>query len=80
MQSGQGDGLSQAGRLSTGTHKQVWGDPSSGEWILIIDLSHLEGGSVNDGTSEERSSLSYVTIQDAGVARSGVGRGRGGGC
>ena len=41
---------------------------SSGEWRLIIDLSHPEGGSTNDGISEARSALSYVTIQDAAKA------------
>ena len=33
-----------------------------GKWRLIVDLSHPEGRSVNDGISKERSSLAYVSV------------------
>ena len=47
----------------------------SGKWRLIVDLSSPEGESVNDGISEERCSLSYISIEDAGeeVRRRGKG-------
>ena len=33
-----------------------------GKWRLIVDLSHHEGRSVNDGISKEQSSLAYVSV------------------
>ena len=35
-----------------------------GKWRLILDLSHPEGQSVNDGINEKLSSLSYVSVDD----------------
>ena len=35
-----------------------------GSWQLILDLSHPEGASVNDGIDQELSSLSYVSVDD----------------
>ena len=47
----------------------------SGKWRLIVDLSSPEGESVNDGISEERCSLSYISIEDAGEEVKRKGRG-----
>ena len=35
-----------------------------GKWRLILDLSHPDGASVNDGISDELSTLSYVSVDD----------------
>ena len=35
---------------------------TAGKWRLIVDLSHPEGRSVNDGISKEHSSLAYVSV------------------
>jgi len=35
-----------------------------GCWRLILDLSHPEGASVNDGIDQALSSLSYVLVDD----------------
>ena len=37
-------------------------DHTPGKWRLIVDLSHPEGRSVNDGISKEQSSLAYVSV------------------
>ena len=36
-----------------------------GKWWLIVDLSHPEGNSVNDGIPPELCSLRYVSVDDA---------------
>ena len=36
-----------------------------GEWRLIVDLSHPEGASVNDGIEPELCSLSYTSVDEA---------------
>ena len=36
-----------------------------GKWWLIVDLSHPEGSSVNDGIPPELCSLRYVSKDDA---------------
>ncbi len=48
---------------------------TTGRWRLIVDMSFPEGASVNDGISENLSSLTYVGVQDAvrGIARMGRG-------
>ena len=35
-----------------------------GKWRLIVDLSHPEGRSVNDGISGELYSLQYMSIEE----------------
>ena len=35
-----------------------------GRWRLIVDLSHPEGQSVNDGISTDWCSLKYVRVED----------------
>ena len=47
----------------------------TGKWRLIVDLSHPEGGSVNDGISPDLSSLAYTSVDDG--ARMAVQEGRG---
>ena len=36
-----------------------------GKWRLIVDMSHPEGSSVNDGVKKSWYSLSYATVTDA---------------
>ena len=38
---------------------------TAGKWRLILDLSWLDGHSVNDGTDPDLCSLSYVSVDDA---------------
>ena len=45
------------------------------KWRLIIDLSHPEGGSVNDGISSQWSSLAYVSIDHVVQAILRLGQG-----
>ena len=45
------------------------------KWRLILDLSSLEGRSVNDGIRPELCSLSYVSIDNAARAVARAGRG-----
>ena len=37
----------------------------SGKWRLIVDMSHPEGRSVNDGIEPELCSLKYISVDDA---------------
>ena len=37
----------------------------SDKWRLILDLSHPDGSSVNDGISKSICSLSYMKVMDA---------------
>ena len=37
---------------------------ASGQWRLIVNLSHPEGYSVNDGIDSGLSSLSYVSVDN----------------
>ena len=37
----------------------------SNKWRLIIDLSHPQGNSINDGIPQHLCSLSYVSVDDA---------------
>lgn len=46
-----------------------------GKWRLILDLSHPEGASVNDGIAPQLSTLSYVSVDDVAEAVVGLGRG-----
>ena len=46
-----------------------------GKWRLILDLSHPEGASVNDGIDPQLSTLSYVSVDDVAEAIVGLGRG-----
>ena len=46
-----------------------------GKWQLIVDMSSLEGGSVNEGICKEWCSLSYISVDD--VARAVVKLGKG---
>ena len=39
-----------------------------GKWRLIVDLSHPEGKSVNDGIDPELCSLNYVKVDDVALA------------
>ena len=45
------------------------------KWRLIVDLSHPEGGSVNDGIDPELCSLSYTRVDDVArrIRQLGVG-------
>ena len=45
-----------------------------GKYRLIVDLSHRENQTINDGISESRCSLSYVSVEEA--ARTVLERGR----
>ena len=45
-----------------------------GKWRLIIDLSHPEGRSVNDGVDGELCSLAYATIDEAATIILRLGR------
>ena len=36
-----------------------------GKWRLIVDLSHPQGTSVNDGISRESCTMHYVSVDDA---------------
>ena len=47
----------------------------TGKWRLIVDMSHPEGASTNDGISESLSSLTYVGIDDATRAIQFYGKG-----
>ena len=60
------------GPLDPSSHPQVHTSrfgvmPKSapGKWRLVIDMSSLEGGSVNDGMKEPWCLLSYTTVIDA---------------
>ena len=56
-----------ARRDETDTVKLVWSDPKvsqPGKWRLIVDPSHPEGKSVNDGISPELCSLHYARVDD----------------
>ena len=46
-----------------------------GKWRLIVDLSHPEGRSVNDGISSQWSSLTYVSIDQVVQAVTKLGQG-----
>ena len=46
-----------------------------GKWRLIVDLSHPEGGSVNDGIDPDLCSLTYATIDTAVEGILSMGRG-----
>ena len=46
-----------------------------GKWRLIVDLSVLQGFSVNDGISTELSSLSYTTVDHLSSLIISVGQG-----
>ena len=46
-----------------------------GKWRLIVDLSHPEGGSVNDGIEPELCSLRYTSVDEA--VRRVIRKGRG---
>ena len=52
----------------TGVHLNCFGvipkSSQPGKWRLIVDLSHPEGKSVNDGIDSSRCSLQYVRIDD----------------
>ena len=45
------------------------------KWCLIVDLSHPEGFSINDGIPSHLCSLSYITVDDAiqGILKMGSG-------
>ena len=45
------------------------------KWRLIIDLSHPQGNSINDGIPQHLCSLSYVSVDDAilNILQSGKG-------
>ena len=45
------------------------------KWRLIVDLSSLQGHSINDGISKELSTLSYVSVDSvvAGILQRGKG-------
>ena len=45
------------------------------KWCLIVDLSHPQGKSVNDGIPKELCSMAYITIDDAVQRIMGLGRG-----
>ena len=45
------------------------------KWRLIVDLSHPQGKSVNDGIPKELCSMTYITIDDAVQRIMGLGRG-----
>ena len=47
----------------------------SNKWRLIVDLSHPQGKSVNNGISKELCSMTYITIDDAAQRIMGLGRG-----
>lgn len=46
-----------------------------GKWRLIVDLSHPEGSSVNDGIERELCSLHYTTVEEASRRVSSLGIG-----
>lgn len=46
-----------------------------GKWRLIVDLSHPEGASINDGIPPERCSLRYPSVDDAVWIINKLGRG-----
>ncbi len=46
-----------------------------GKWRLILDLSHPEGASVNDGIDPQLSTLSYVSVDNIAEAILALGRG-----
>ena len=46
-----------------------------GKWRLIVDLSHPEGSSVNDGIPPELCSLRYVSVDDAVKVILALGKG-----
>lgn len=48
---------------------------SAGQWRLIVDLSHSEVGSVNDGIRPEWCSLSYVSVDNLVEEICNLGRG-----
>ena len=48
---------------------------TSGKYCLIVDLSHLSGGSVNDGIPDTLCSLSYVSVEEAVLVVLRLGRG-----
>ena len=48
---------------------------STGKWRLIVDLSSPQGESVNDGISQEHSSLSYVTVDMIADKVASLGKG-----
>ena len=46
-----------------------------GRWRLITDLSHPEGGSVNNGIEAQLCSLKYTSAESVAVAAQRLGRG-----
>ena len=46
-----------------------------GKWRLITDLSHPEGGSVNEGIPSEWCSLKYISVEAVAVAARRLGTG-----
>ena len=47
----------------------------TGKWRLIVDLSHPEGASINDGIPPERCSLKYPSVGDVVQIVHALGRG-----
>ena len=41
-----------------------------GSWRLILDFSHPEGSSVNDGIRREKCSLTYLSLDDVALKSS----------
>jgi hypothetical protein len=46
-----------------------------GRWRLITDLSHPEGGSVNEGIEAQLCSLKYTSVESVAIAAQRLGRG-----
>ena len=46
---------------------------TQGKWRLILDLSHPEGASVNDGISPDHCSIKYLKIEEVAQALLGSG-------
>ena len=46
-----------------------------GKWRLILDLSHPDGKSVNDGIDQEICSLTYSSVDQAAQCIVALGRG-----
>ena len=57
--------LSQCPEVHTSRFGVILKNHQPNKWYLIIDLSHPQGSSVNDGILQHLCSLSYVSVDDA---------------
>ena len=67
--------LSQCPEVHTSRFGVIPKNHQPNKWRLIIDLSHPQGNSINDGIPQHLCSLSYVSVDDAilSILQSGKG-------